>query len=204
MVHEHGHQPVFEGMFSVDGQVYHILTKENYDRHRKHGEPVVVGGTDDQRMVIFLEGDRDSSDDDGVEQQTSQHAGCSHDRLAFNTNTTINPILRPRPKINPYSPRRPSIGSWSPTGLISKWDLPFLNRPMDDPFESTPSRRHEKRDDISGTYGGSNYIDTIGQTAGCPKEQRVVYMGVAADCNYVSQYGDAQKTRTQILSNWNQ
>lgn len=39
--------------------------------------------------------------------------------------------------------------------------------------------------------------------AGCPKEQRVVYMGVAADCNYVTTYGGADKARTQILNDWN-
>jgi hypothetical protein len=31
----------------------------------------------------------------------------------------------------------------------------------------------------------------------------VVYMGVAADCNYISTYGGTEQARTQILTNWN-
>jgi hypothetical protein len=69
-----------------------------------------------------------------------------------------------------------------------------------------------------------SYANTIGQTDGCPKQQQVVcdilntyrlgysavpltplklYMGVAADCEYVSHYGSQSNASRQILTIWN-
>ncbi|KAJ1650404.1 hypothetical protein IWQ61_008784 [Dispira simplex] len=44
--------------------------------------------------------------------------------------------------------------------------------------------------------------DTDMQT--CPGNRRIVYFGVAADCTYVNAYQTPDKTRAQILSDWNQ
>lgn len=49
----------------------------------------------------------------------------------------------------------------------------------------------------------SNYINSIGSTTGCPKSPQVLYMGLAADCTYTGNYGDANATRTQLLTNIN-
>ncbi|KAJ1922285.1 hypothetical protein H4219_000147 [Mycoemilia scoparia] len=38
----------------------------------------------------------------------------------------------------------------------------------------------------------------------CLGSKKVLYMGVAADCTYIANYGSEDKARTQILSNWNQ
>ncbi|VDC01988.1 unnamed protein product [Peniophora sp. CBMAI 1063] len=60
-----------------------------------------------------------------------------------------------------------------------------------------------KRDgDFSGGMD-TNFIDTIGQNAGCPTDQRIVYMGVAADCEYVQLYGSQENATQQILNDWN-
>jgi hypothetical protein len=40
--------------------------------------------------------------------------------------------------------------------------------------------------------------------AGCPSSKKIMYMGVAADCTYVSNYGGEKGALKQILSNWNQ
>ncbi|ORY26309.1 Metallo-peptidase family M12-domain-containing protein [Naematelia encephala] len=61
-----------------------------------------------------------------------------------------------------------------------------------------------KRDDYGGGTVSSNYINSINQTAGCPNEQQIVYMGVALDCNYVQEYGSTSEARNQTLNNWNQ
>lgn len=39
--------------------------------------------------------------------------------------------------------------------------------------------------------------------AGCPTTRKRLYMGVAADCSYVSYYGSVEKAFQQILSDWN-
>jgi hypothetical protein len=46
-------------------------------------------------------------------------------------------------------------------------------------------------------------MDRIGLTEGCPKSQKTLYMGVAADCEYVQHYGSAGAAVTQILNSWN-
>ena len=43
----------------------------------------------------------------------------------------------------------------------------------------------------------------IGQTTGCPTSQRIVYMGVAADCEYTSKYGSTSNATQAIITNWN-
>lgn len=44
-----------------------------------------------------------------------------------------------------------------------------------------------------------SFTATIGNTNGCPTSQRVVYMGVAADCQYVRQKGGADEARNAIV-----
>ncbi|WVN87729.1 uncharacterized protein L203_102924 [Cryptococcus depauperatus CBS 7841] len=62
-----------------------------------------------------------------------------------------------------------------------------------------------KRDDTAGGMTPStNYKDTINSTAGCPNMQKIVYMGVALDCNYVSTYGSTDLARIQVLNSFNQ
>ncbi|PIA14045.1 zincin, partial [Coemansia reversa NRRL 1564] len=41
-------------------------------------------------------------------------------------------------------------------------------------------------------------------SAGCLSERKVMYMGAAADCTYVTKYQSQDKARQQILSDWNQ
>ncbi|KAJ2726450.1 hypothetical protein GGI07_000588 [Coemansia sp. Benny D115] len=40
--------------------------------------------------------------------------------------------------------------------------------------------------------------------AGCLAARKVIYMGAAADCSYVTKYQSQDNARQQILSNWNQ
>jgi hypothetical protein len=48
-----------------------------------------------------------------------------------------------------------------------------------------------------------SFADQIGNTAGCSKTQKIVYMGVAADCTYTSKYGGSSNATTMILTDWN-
>ncbi|GAW05015.1 zinc metalloprotease [Lentinula edodes] len=100
-------------------------------------------------------------------------AMCGHDDLLFNTDPALNPVLR-----KPFTEQSISLG---PFGNIS------LSR----------------RDDVAGSGSSYNFEGTIGNTAGCPTTQKLLYMGVAADCKYVSNYGGSMNATTQILMNWN-
>ena len=46
--------------------------------------------------------------------------------------------------------------------------------------------------------------DNAALNAGCLSARKVLYMGVAADCSFVTSYGSEDKARSQILSDWNQ
>lgn len=72
------------------------------------------------------------------------------------------------------------------------------------PFMSPDGLFKRQRGDTGGMAGGSNFVDSIGDDSGCPDNQRIVYMGVALDCNYVTTYGSTDDARTQVLNVWNQ
>lgn len=199
-------EPKFQGAFYIDGQLWHIMTKENYLRHAQNGDPriVEVGGPD-SGLVMFMEGDEHDAESDPFMQNSLYGAaktGCSHDDLAFNTNITGHPVLKDRPR-HPHSANQVSAPFFPSLPSIP---LPDSFNPFHPFRQESPRRSISRRDDIStgsNAKPSSNYIGTIGQTTGCPTEQRVVYMGVAADCNYISTYGGTEEARTQILTNWN-
>jgi hypothetical protein len=190
-------RPMFGGTINVDGRVWNVMTRENYQRHRQEFDPVVMEESEDGEMVIFLEGDhhpnpRDAHahapKDTGAETTT----GCGHDKIEWNMDNTTHPVRRPRTQA-PVSPW------WSSSAVDSFPDL-FADYP------ETPRTTKLRRDDIptgGTTNPNTNYINSIGSTSGCPGEQRVVYVGFAADCNYVGTYGGAEQARTQILTNMN-
>lgn len=74
-----------------------------------------------------------------------------------------------------------------------------------DPLNPARKRRHLvfARDDTAGSLPETNYIDFIGSNEGCPKDPKIVYMGVALDCNYVQRHGGAEPAREQVLNNFN-
>lgn len=158
---------VFQGALSIDGQVWHVLTADNYAKVRGESDADVEDVHEQGGMVFFPE----------TGQSSSHGAGCRHDHLDWNVDP-LHPVLREH-----------RMRGATPDALTALWAPSLLLR----------------RDDISSPNGGinTNYIDTIGQTDGCPKEQKVVYVGVAADCSYTQKYGGANATRTQIINNFN-
>ncbi|KAJ7139500.1 Metallo-peptidase family M12-domain-containing protein [Mycena epipterygia] len=183
MVHHQGDidqriAPVFEGAFSVKGVVYHVATKDNYLRHKRPldidvSEPLDVV---DSALVIWRESDMMSAEEHAA--LTGEHVSpetCGHDRLSFNTDPAQNPILQ-----------EPAVSPW-------------LENPLNNLFGNSSA----KRDDVVGTQMGTNFVNNIGQTTGCPNTQKVLYMGVAADCIYTQKYGSHANATSQILMNWN-
>ncbi|THG94785.1 hypothetical protein EW026_g6752 [Hermanssonia centrifuga] len=108
---------------------------------------------------------------------------CAHDALDFNTNPLANPVLR-RPLAPPVTPW------YDPLGFL-------------DTHAHHTNETLWKRDDVAGGGLNSNFEGSIGQSAGCPSAQKVIYMGVAADCVYTSSYGSTQNASQQIISNFN-
>ncbi|EUC65568.1 reprolysin family zinc metalloprotease [Rhizoctonia solani AG-3 Rhs1AP] len=186
MVHSQGNPeagiaPVYEGAFSVLGQVYHILTRENYVRTRGPNDfhPDGLAGVDhlDGGLVIFRDSDMEKPPI--TESQT-----CSHDGLGFNSDDD-HPVLQ-------AGKQHPQVAHDAP------WYDPFG---LLDPVPKMGMLG--KRDDVAGSNSTSNFANQIGNTSGCSKTQKLVYMGVAADCEYTSRYGGAQNATAVILNDWN-
>ena len=181
-----GKPPVFEGAFEVKGVTYHVQTRWTYERNRKHDDPdiEVVGlGSDhpDGQLVIWRGTDLlkpgEMLEEAGLQAHTHS---CSHDRLEFNADPFVNPVLQ-RPR---KSHARPSW--WTDTLMDYAW----------------PNSTKTKRDDVVPS-GTNDFASNIGQSTGCPTSGKVIYMGVAADCQYTSAYGTTENATMMILTDWN-
>ncbi|KAI0638832.1 Metallo-peptidase family M12B Reprolysin-like-domain-containing protein [Trametes polyzona] len=179
-----GKPPVFEGAFSVNGVIHHVMTKTNYLRN-KHGlDPHIQVSQDDpdSNLVIWRDSDVMSTHEHTLAAHgdalglaaTPVAESCGHDRMHFNTD---HQRLR-MPDPPPYTPWYDAFG--------------FLR-----------TGNFTKRDDVAGGGMDMDFSGSIGQTAGCPTTQRVVYMGVAADCEYTTKYGTPSNATQQIITNWN-
>jgi hypothetical protein len=125
---------------------------------------------------------------------------CSHDQLAFNTDPAHPVYINSDPVHNatspwfPFSPFYPNRDA-----LFSPADHSVV--PTGHSFVPRGHKRVKRQgNDISGSNGqSSNFINSIGSTAGCPKQQRVVFIGVAADCTYVSRLRPAFPVRSTTM-----
>jgi len=198
MVHDQGdsksgRSPVFEGAFTVNGVTHHVASASNYLRNKHQLDPHIEVSNDhpDSGLVIWRDSDILAPHEESairvahglnpVVPQTVGPASCAHDSMTYNTDPAENPALR----------SSPIGGHWyDPFG--------FTNSP---PVSSNESVW--KRDDVAGNGMSTNFVGNIGQTAGCPTSQKVVYMGVAADCTYTQRYGDQAAATQQILNDWN-
>ncbi|TFK57701.1 hypothetical protein OE88DRAFT_1709856 [Heliocybe sulcata] len=180
-----GTPPVYEGAFSVQGQIHHIMTKDNYLRHKHEFDSPITALQDepDSPLVVFRDSDEMTHLEEhvlrtGVVIEESElpppPRTCGHDSLPYNTDPRLNPSLR-QDDTSPW---------YDPLGVFNPFAL-------------------SKRDDVAGGTTTTNFINNIGQNAGCPQSQKVLYMGVAADCAYTAMYGTTSNATTQILNNWN-
>ncbi|KAF7785095.1 hypothetical protein Agabi119p4_1260 [Agaricus bisporus var. burnettii] len=195
MIHDQGDTdaavaPEYEGSFSAHGDIYHISTTHNYLRtkHELDNESIeVLDSSLDSNLVIWRQSDMMTPEEQifvetGVkpEDMVPSHHGCGHDRLEFNTNPVLNPLLRTS---------RPPFTRW-----------------YDNPFGFLRNNASLiPRGDIQSSNGepSNNFRQFIGQTAGCPTSQKIVLMGVAADCAYTQKLGSQENATRQILTSFN-
>lgn len=79
-MHKDGHQPIFEGSFSIDGETHHIQTGRNYLQTRHIEDPDIQASH--ETMIMYR--DSDLMSPLGRRSQNSSVA-CLHDDLHFNT-----------------------------------------------------------------------------------------------------------------------
>lgn len=185
---------LFEGAFSVNGVIHHVLTKENYLRTMLPGDPEPDM---DEELVIFRDIDMMTYAEaehlrTGTPMDLLRHRKrpqtCSHDKLPYNVDE-MNPVLRFGAGLD-----RSNRGSWfDPLGLLSSDSNDMYNQGL-----------QRRQGDIGGgANSSSNFVNTIGQTTGCPKTQQIIYMGVVADCAYTQINGGNANATQNILRNFN-
>lgn len=214
MIHDDGveghNSPQFEGSFTFDDELYHVKTPSSY---------LATMGDDDpspsyhpSRLIIFKESDT-------VERaNTTLASSCATDNRHYPSLTLDTPVP-PFTFLEKQPAWTSPIMKWLDVlfGAKSSPKKPFVRfAPLDDHTldraVSLAKDRHRMRikrqgtGDISGgnDKAASTYVDSIGSTEGCPTEQRLVYMGFAADCTFVQNYDSQENARTQILQDVNQ
>ncbi|KAL0067913.1 hypothetical protein AAF712_005081 [Marasmius tenuissimus] len=169
-----GKPPLFEGVFTADGTVHHIAIKDNYLRTKQTMDPYLVEELDDLQLVVWRDSDVMS-----VEEEHFSLTGQVLSPEAKQQSCAHDTLeYNTNPELNPAL--RPSHDPSLLPYPLSLW----------------------RRQEIAGNVS-SNFADTIGKTDGCPKDQRLIYMGVAADCVYVSKYGSQANATDKILNDWN-
>lgn len=185
----------WDGAMNLDGSLHHFKPLHAYLRDRSVHDPdppisaLARRGRPGGATIIARE------IDSYVDFQSPHHS-CSHDSLNFNTDLA-NPIYQTSQQLAledaSFGFSRPQHG-WL-GNLLSSDSLP---RQLEHP------RQFIKRQDIAGGLNStSSFVNNIGSTAGCPKDQRVLFIGVAADCTAVQAYGSPDATRRQILAELN-
>jgi hypothetical protein len=128
-----GRAPSFEGAFSVNGDVYHILTADNYMRNKHVADPhLLLVGHPDAELVVFRDSDVMTVHE--YEGGNAPARTCSHDQLDWNTSPLENQALR-KPLPPPTSPWYDPLGFMHPS--------------------SNGNQSFAKRDDVAGGSMGS-------------------------------------------------
>lgn len=116
MVHHQGDAPtqvapVFEGAFSVQGVIYHIVTRDNYLRNKHDFDPDLPDPFTslDSTLVMWRDSDAMTPEDEHFMKTGSRPTeavsvpqSCGHDRLQFN-DPSQNPMFTSFGNGSPYS-----------------------------------------------------------------------------------------------------
>ncbi|CAG8500803.1 10653_t:CDS:10 [Ambispora leptoticha] len=180
------HHPTFEGTFSYKNDLYHIKSIKNFRLIQYPEDPEIPNPSARHQshrsatMVIYRDSDlKHSKLSKRADTSTNpQVQVCAADDLPFN--------------VDPNNESRKMREEWAfrynPEQILSSeensWNLEFAGIRFS--RTSNESRKLTKRD-----------------TTGCPTARKINYMGAAADCTYVKQYGSQDASRMQILNDWN-
>ncbi|KAJ1993686.1 hypothetical protein GGI26_002748 [Coemansia sp. RSA 1358] len=182
-----------DGMFGIDGETFYIKPAVTYMRSKRDGDPMLsnpYARPPELQMsasIVYRQSDlvqehrrrqsplaKRSTGPKVTSDRQQQVLSCGMHRLPGNVPEKPH-RLRPDDPLNHY--RR------LPNGLRG---LQHMSR-------SLLSRRSTSFDKNQ---------DAI--NAGCLTQRKLLYMGAAADCSYVTQYQSQDNARLQILSDWNQ
>lgn len=195
----------FQGSFSIEGETYTIHPTSNYlaTKHLLDPLPPLLtrrnggGSSGYSNMVVVRERGTMSTEEHISELRRrgldvpnpeellggdSVASRCGHDHLSFNSNP-LHPIYSPSNQIpQPFFTAEDETTSFILSPYFNFLPIGQKARP------SILKRQTVGGGDVAGATGNasSNFINSIGSTVGCPKSSMVLFVGVAADCTFVS------------------
>ncbi|RAK92871.1 ADAM family of metalloprotease ADM-B [Aspergillus costaricaensis CBS 115574] len=172
-----GSEPLFEGVFSVDGDNHHVQLKSAYMEKKR---PVDVDLPDSAKdyMIFYRDSDMVRLHTE-LKRSSLGSTSCQADQLGFNTNPN-HPVLQPYVQAEP--------DAWGAMSLNSLFGL---------------NKRQSDIGSVSGNAGGVNLASTIGDTSGCPSTKQVALIGVATDCSFTGSFNNETAAKEWVISTVN-
>jgi hypothetical protein len=169
-----GSDPLFEGVFVREEDVYHVKLLSKYNLQKDLADVEFEFDDTEEKMVVYRDSDRFISQTKLLQRSagivSSYEANmtmCTHDRLEFNQ----------------------QIGE-NPRGM----GLDLMGRLV----------RRQDTGNIATGGSRAQLASTVGDTNGCSSTRQVALVAAAADCAYVTNFGNASATRSNIISIYNQ
>ncbi|KAL2136680.1 hypothetical protein VTI74DRAFT_2091 [Chaetomium olivicolor] len=170
-VHRDGDKPIFDGVFTIDGDHHHIQTKTTYRQTTVDGDPD-VDDVEDEFMVVWRDTDIQSTGHDDLKRDLGYGATCGSDSLTYNSPEHNIVYRRVDEKVEDTS-----FWGITPRALFGRQ------------LDTTPG----------GNGAGVNLANSIGSTQGCPTTRKVALVGIATDCTYTKVLGGKEAAQQSII-----
>ncbi|KAL2139734.1 hypothetical protein VTI28DRAFT_4743 [Corynascus sepedonium] len=166
-----GDKPIFDGVFTINGNHHHIQTKTNYHLTTVSGDPV-MDDDEDEYMIVWRDTDIQATANDELKRDLAGAATCGSDRLVHNK--FENSIV-----YRSFEEVTQDTTAWqiSPRALFGRQ------------VDTTPG----------GNGAGVNLQNSIGSTEGCPTTRKVALVGIATDCTYTSLFKTEEAAQENII-----
>ena len=156
-VHRDGSDPMFEGVFRIDGNSHHVQSLQKYRALKHVDDPEVQiegDGKEAETMVVWRDSDLSTFqfDHGELKRSVSNDSRCDSNLLDFNAK--LDDAWRRNSQLRAVESRS-LFGRQSIDGGSSGGDAP-----------------------------GIDLKSTIGSTGGCPTTRKVALVGIATDCTY--------------------
>jgi hypothetical protein len=176
-IKQDGLNPLFEGTFVVDHNHHHVQLASTYKQARSNEDPD-IDLRENEFMVVFADSDARREEEQMELKKRATSLACASDQLGFNTQEDhpVYASMRARSENNFFS---------APiSALLGKRQL-----------DNSPG---------GGNGAGTNLVQSIGSTAGCPTTRKVALVGVATDCTYTQSFNsNTNTTRQNVIAQMN-
>ncbi|KAJ1878550.1 hypothetical protein LPJ57_003346, partial [Coemansia sp. RSA 486] len=178
---------VLDGMFGVDGETYYVKPAHAYMLTKRDGDPALSNPYSRRSEELQFASSIVYRQSDLVNESAGHHVSKRKRDGSGpqNQSKKIQSCGAHRlPGNTPETPPRLEVGDpMHPVRMVKQaGDLGGMLRKRAVAFDKNPNALN----------------------AGCITARKVLYMGAAADCTYVTKYQSQDGARMQILSNWNQ